>query len=67
MKNRKFGFLSGNHINQKGEPFDYIKELHSYLWRFINVEFPNAAGSIEKYLDVTIEKMEAKAKKKKIK
>ena len=57
MRTRPEGFLSEENYD-KDEMFDYIRELHGYLWRFVNIIFPFAGGSIRDYLDVAIEKFE---------
>ncbi len=44
MKKRPDGFLGNNKIDHKSEPFDYISELHDYLWRFVRCTFPAASG-----------------------
>lgn len=51
MKERPEGFLSEENIDHDGEIFDYIRELHDYLWAFINAAFPGAGGHLCHYLD----------------
>ena len=61
MKVRTKGFLRDELINHKSEQFDYISELHDYLWRFIRCEFPDAGGNIIDYLDVVLQQAERRA------
>ena len=63
MKIRPSGFLAEDKINHDSEIFDYIKELHEYLWRFVRVQFPFAGGKLDKYLDVAIEQAECSEEK----
>lgn len=58
MKKRTDGFLAQDKIDQDGEAFDYIRELHDYLWKFIRCELPFANGKLDNYLDVALEKAE---------
>ena len=46
-------------IDHESEPFDYIKELHEYLWRFVKAVNPGASGDLHNHIDATIEKIEA--------
>jgi hypothetical protein len=59
MKPRPDGFLSQKHIDHDSEVFDYIVELHEYLWRVARVAFPGASGHLTNYVDRAIEKLEA--------
>ena len=59
MKDRPDGFLSDERIHNT-EVFDYIRELHEYLWRFVRVALPGASGHLDDYVDKAIEKMERK-------
>jgi hypothetical protein len=54
MKNRPNGFLSNEKIDHDSEVFDYIKELHEYLWRFVRCEIPGANGKLSDLLDDAI-------------
>ena len=54
MKDRPKGFLSKKHIDQGGEIFNYIAELHEYLWKFVREVMPGASGSLKWYLDKAI-------------
>lgn len=58
MKARPEQFLSDELISHKSEQFDYIKELHEYLWRFVRCEIPGAAGSLGDYLDDAVSSAE---------
>jgi hypothetical protein len=62
MKERSIGFLNEKNIDQNDEVFDYVQELHEYLWRFVRCEFPFAEGELKKWLDVAIEMREYKIK-----
>ena len=55
MIKRTPGFLSDNNISHNdSEIFDYIKELHEYLWRFVRVSIPRASGKLNDFVDVAI-------------
>ena len=56
MKKRSIGFLSKENIDHDSEQFDYIKELHEYLWKFIRAEIPGANGSISQFVDFALAK-----------
>lgn len=58
MKKRPEGFLSEENISHESEPFDYIAELHSYLWRFVRAVLPGANGNLELFLDDAINSLE---------
>lgn len=64
MKKRSNGFLSEKYISHDSEQFDYIVELHQYLWRFIRTLIPGASGPIDQYLDAAILLAEEKQDKK---
>ena len=55
MKPRPFAFLA---IITDDEQADYLKELYTYLWRFVRVAFPDAGGNLNDFVDAAIEKME---------
>lgn len=57
MKQRPKNFLSPSKFD-KNEVFDYVRELHSYLWRFVHVYLPGASGYLDEYLDQAINKAE---------
>ena len=61
MKPRSPGFLSERYIDHDGEIFDYIRELHAYLWRFMHVTAQGASGDLEDYIDPTLAALEAEA------
>ena len=50
MKQRPSGFLSEENISHESEIFDYIRELHEYLWLFVRCEIPEAQGNLSDYL-----------------
>jgi hypothetical protein len=59
MKPRPLYFLSEEHIDHDSEPFDYITELHDYLWRFVRcVNGPECSGNLHWYLDDAIDRLE---------
>jgi len=64
MKDRPKYFLSAENIDQEGEQFDYIRELHDYLWRFVRVANPGAGGSLKFYIDAAIKKLEERRRVK---
>jgi len=70
MKNRPRGFIAEDKIDHNGEIFDYIRELHNYLWRFIRAVNPSASGLLSDYVDEVLDDIESKrrtmSKQKKI-
>ena len=42
------------------EIFDYIRELHDYLWKFIRVQIPSAGGDLTNYVDIALREAEYK-------
>lgn len=54
MKPRPEGFLSEGHIAHDSEQFDYIRELHEYLWRFVRAEIPGASGDLTDFVDAAV-------------
>ena len=58
MKPRPLHFIADDKIDHDGEIFDYIRELHEYLWRFVHIAFPGAGGSLKNYVDPAIDKLE---------
>ena len=58
MKKRTDGFLAEDKIAHDSEIFNYIKELHGYLWRFVLCQLPWASGYLGDYLDTAIESRE---------
>lgn len=54
MKPRENGFLDDISISHDGEPFDYIVELHEYLWRFVRVHIPGASGDLGSFVDQAV-------------
>jgi len=51
MKERSKGFLGEDKTDQDGEIFDYINELHGYLWRFVRLSNPSASGNLHNFVD----------------
>jgi hypothetical protein len=62
MKTRPEGFLSQRCIDHDSEQFDYISELHAYLWRFVRTQNPQACGNIDDHIDAAIHEAETKAR-----
>lgn len=58
MKERPLNFLSEEHIDHDSEIFDYIRELHLYLWRVVRAVSPGASGSLRHYVDDVVEHLE---------
>jgi hypothetical protein len=52
MKKRSYGFLSDEKIDHSSEQFDYIRELHDYLWIFVRAEIPGASGHLNELIDI---------------
>uniref|UniRef100_A0A6M3IUZ7 Uncharacterized protein n=1 Tax=viral metagenome TaxID=1070528 RepID=A0A6M3IUZ7_9ZZZZ len=55
MKERPRGFIGEDKIDHDGEIFDYIKELHNYLWEFIYIFHPGAGGSLSDWVNDTLD------------
>ncbi len=51
MKPRPPYFLSEENIDYDSEIFDYIQELHDYLWAFVRTQIPGASGDLRDYVD----------------
>ena len=60
MKKRPEGFLDNNKISHMSEHFNYINELHEYLWRFVRCTIPGACGHLGDHLDKVIDYEEMK-------
>lgn len=58
MKERPIGFIADDKLDHDGEIFDYIKELHKYLWKFTRVFIPSANGSLHDFVDKALERGE---------
>lgn len=54
MKTRSTGFLAKDKIDHDGEIFDYIRELHQYLWCFVRIAHPGAGGMLSDCVDSAI-------------
>jgi len=54
MKPRTNGFLSEKNISHDSEIFDYIAELHDYLWRVVRAVSPGSSGMLTKKVDEAI-------------
>jgi hypothetical protein len=55
MKPRPNGFLAEDKIARDSEIFDYIRELHDYLWQFVRIFQPAAYGVVDDYVDDVLE------------
>ena len=64
MKKRTEGFLRNELINHDSEQFDYIKELHNYLWKFVICQIPSANGNLKDYIDIALDEAERRALKR---
>ena len=60
MKQRPAGFIAEDKVDHNGEIFDYIRELHEYLWKFVRIFYPMASGSLNEWLDQTLDDIESK-------
>lgn len=60
MKDRPDGFLSEQHIDQDGEVFDYVTELHEYLWKFVRILLPGASGNLRDFVDRALAEWDGK-------
>ncbi len=58
MKERTSGFLAERNISHNSEVFDYITELHSYLWRFVRAELGRSSGNLQDFIDKAIKQAE---------
>lgn len=65
MKERPDGFLAKDKIDHEEEIFDYIRELHEYLWCFVRAELPFANGRLRDYLDIAIQQINYRKEKEK--
>jgi len=61
MKSRTDGFLSKDKICHDSEQFDYIRELHGYLWAFVRCQLPTASGKLGDYLDIALKEAQSRA------
>ena len=66
MKPRPPYFLSEENIDHDSEIFDYIRELHDYLWAFVRTQMPGTSGDLKDYVDeaLKIAKQRSKLKEK---
>jgi hypothetical protein len=55
MKERPYGFLAEDKIDSNSEIFDYIRELHNYLWEYVRRIIPGASGCVNDYVDKSLE------------
>lgn len=64
MKERTVGFLSNENIDHESEIFDYIRELHGYLWRFVRAVNSGAVGNLKEFIDDAVAETEKQMKAK---
>lgn len=65
VKPRTDGFLGNAKVDHNSETFDYITELHSYLWRVVRLAFgQGAGGNLSEHVDAAIGKLEFEASKR---
>lgn len=57
MIERPKGFLDPEKLD--GHVFDYVRELHEYLWQVVRVVKPGASGRLTDHLDDAIDKLAA--------
>jgi len=55
MKQRTQGFIADDKLDHNGEIFDYIRELHLYLWQFVYLFYPSASGSLTEWVDKVLD------------
>jgi len=55
MKVRESGFIAEDKIDHNGEIFDYIRELHEYLWQYVRLFYPSASGSLSDWVDKVLD------------
>jgi len=55
MKVREAGFIADDKIDHNGEIFDYIRELHEYLWQYVWLFAPSASGSLSDWVDKVLD------------
>ena len=58
MKQRPPLFLRNEIIDHNSEVFDYITELHGYLWKFVRIAMPGASGTLDMYVDAALKVLE---------
>jgi len=58
MKDRPKYFLAEDKIDHNGEIFDYIRELHDYLWHFVHRANPSASGNLRDFVDAALKQSE---------
>lgn len=62
MKERPKAFLAD--LSRGSEVFDYIVELHEYLWRVVRSVEPGASGHLNHHVDRAIDLLEADARRR---
>jgi len=67
MKKRPKGFLAPDQIDHNSEQFDYIRELHDYLWQFVYTQYPDASGYLPDFVDAALLKIKTKKAESKLK
>jgi hypothetical protein len=57
VKERTKGFLRDEIISHDSEVFDYISELHDYLWQFCRILNPGTGGHLHNIIDAELLKL----------
>lgn len=58
LKKRPSGFLDD--VSHDSETFDYIRELHELLWRFVRAEYPHANGMLDGWITAALASAETR-------
>ena len=61
MKDRPRGFLRTEELNHDSEVFDYVRELHHILWRFVLAEIPSASGELNRWIPIALAQSESRS------
>lgn len=60
MKDRPHGFLRNDELGHDTEAFDYVRELHDILWRFVRAEIPSASGQLTDWIPAALAQSESR-------
>ena len=61
LRPRSPGFLADCNLPHGSEQFDYVKNLHEVLWRFVKVEYPHASGVLSDWIPIALAAAERRA------
>ena len=64
MKKRPYGFLADDIISHESEVFDYLQELHEYLWAFVRIYIKSASGNLQDYVDIALKEAKYREEEK---